>query len=101
MNIRKPLGILCLVFIAIVSALGFHLKHENTKGEANDGAGGNTALERGTSVGALLGGARCARGRTRVGGGVAGFGRVAVADGRTGGSRVWDLGGHADGSLHG
>jgi len=99
MKSRTPLGILRLVFVAIVLALC--LKHEDAEGEANDGAGGNTALERGTSVSALLGGARCAGGRTRVGSGVAGLGRIAVANGRAGGSRVWDLSGHADGSLHG
>jgi hypothetical protein len=43
MGNRTPLGILRLVFVAIVSA--FRLEHENAKGEANDGANDNTALK--------------------------------------------------------
>lgn len=99
MKSRTPLGILCLVFVSVVSA--FRLKHENAEGETDDRAGDDTALERGTGVCGLLGGAVCAGRRALGGGGVAGLGRVAVADGRAGGSRVWDLSGHADGSLHG
>jgi hypothetical protein len=43
MKNRTPLGILCLVFVSVVSA--FSSKHENAEGEANDGAGDDAALE--------------------------------------------------------
>lgn len=99
MKSRTPLGILCLVFVSVISA--FHSKHEDTEGEADDRAGDDTALERRTGVCGLLSGAVGAGRGTLGGSGVAGLGRVAVADGRAGRRRVWDLSGHADGSLHG
>ena len=43
MKSQTPLGILCLVFIAII--FSFRLEHEDTQGEANNRAGDDTALE--------------------------------------------------------
>jgi hypothetical protein len=43
MESRTPLGMLCLVFVSVISA--FRLKHENAEGEADDRSSSNAALE--------------------------------------------------------